>query len=69
MRPHGGRPGQDASGLDHFFEDVFRDYTSDKLAVIKVKHATEAIVLGSPAAHRTEGADMLRHHGVVLPRF
>jgi tetratricopeptide (TPR) repeat protein len=36
---------KDAPGLDQLFEDLFRDYTPDELAVIKAKYATEGDVL------------------------
>ena len=39
---------QDKPGLDQLFEDMFRDYSRDELAVIKAKYATEGDVLAAP---------------------
>ena len=59
---------KDAPGLDQLFEDMFRDYTSDELAVIKAKYATEGDVLEAPLLIEQKACDMLRHYvGVVLP--
>jgi hypothetical protein len=50
------------------FEDMFRDYTPDELAVIKAKYATEGDVLEVPMLIEKKARDMLRHYvGVVLP--
>ncbi|TMP97945.1 MAG: hypothetical protein E6L09_12485 [Verrucomicrobia bacterium] len=32
---------KDAPSLDALFEDMFRDYTPEELAIIKAKYATE----------------------------
>ena len=59
---------KDAPGLDQLFEDMFRDYTPDELAVIKAKYATEGDVLEAPLLIEQKARDMLRHYvGVVLP--
>ena len=59
---------KDASGLDQLFEDLFRDYTPDELAVIKAKYATEGDVLEAPLLIEQKARDMLRHYvSVVLP--
>ena len=59
---------KDAPGLDQLFEDLFRDYTPDELAVIKAKYATEGDVLEAPLLIEQKARDMLRHYvGVVLP--
>jgi type I restriction enzyme R subunit len=59
---------QDAPGLDQLFEDQFRDYTPDELAVIKAKYATEGDVLEAPLLIEQKARDMLRHYvSVVLP--
>ncbi len=59
---------KDAPGLDQLFEDMFRDYTPEELAVIKAKYATEDDVLEAPLLIEEKARDMLRHYvGVVLP--
>ncbi len=59
---------KDAPGLDQLFEDMFRDYTPEELAVIKAKYATEGDVLEAPLLIEQKARDMLRHYvGVVLP--
>jgi type I restriction enzyme R subunit len=59
---------QDAPGLDQLFEDQFRDYTPNELAVIKAKYATEDDVLEAPLLIEQKARDMLRHYvSVVLP--
>src|SRR4029453_3575122 len=67
-----GRPAdalvKDAPGLDQLFEDMFRDYTPEELAVIKAKYATEGDVLEAPMLIEKKARDMIRHYaGVVLP--
>src|SRR5207248_2942245 len=39
---------KDAPSLDALFEDLFRDYTEEELAIIKAKYATEGDVLEAP---------------------
>jgi type I restriction enzyme R subunit len=59
---------KDAPGLDQLFEDLFRDYSPDELAVIKAKYATEDDVLEAPLLIEKKAQDMMRHYaGVVLP--
>lgn len=59
---------KDAPGLDQLFEDLFRDYTPDELAVIKAKYATEGDVLEAPRLIEKKARDMIRHYAsVVLP--
>jgi type I restriction enzyme R subunit len=59
---------KDAVGLDQLFEDMFRDYTPDELAVIKAKYATEGDVLEAPLLIEQKAQDILRHYvSVVLP--
>ncbi len=59
---------KDAPGLDQLFEDMFRDYAPDELAVIKAKYATEGDVLEAPLLIEQKARDMLRHYvSVVLP--
>ncbi|MBI3245315.1 MAG: type I restriction endonuclease subunit R [Deltaproteobacteria bacterium] len=59
---------KDAPGLDQLFEDLFRDYMPDELAVIKAKYATEGDVLEAPLLIEQKARDMLRHYAsVVLP--
>ncbi len=59
---------KDAPGLDQLFEDMFRDYTPEELAVIKAKYATEGDVLEAPLLIEQKARDMLRHYvSVVLP--
>ena len=53
---------KDAPGLDELFEDMFRDYTPDELAVIKAKYATEGDVLEAPMLIEQKARDMLRHY-------
>jgi type I restriction enzyme, R subunit len=59
---------KDAPGLDELFEDMFRDYTPDELAIIKAKYATEGDVLEAPLLIEHKARDMIRHYAsVVLP--
>jgi type I restriction enzyme R subunit len=59
---------KDAPGLDELFEDMFRDYEPDELAIIKAKYATEGDVLEAPLLIEQKARDMIRHDvGVVLP--
>jgi type I restriction enzyme R subunit len=59
---------KDAPDLDQLFEDLFRDYTKDELAVIKAKYATEGDVLEAPLLIAQKARDMMRHYiDVVLP--
>ncbi len=59
---------KDAPGLDQLFEDMFRDYTPQELAVIKAKYATEGDVLEAPLLIEKKAQDMIRHYvGVILP--
>jgi len=59
---------KDAPGLDQLFEDMFRDYTPDELALIKAKYATEGDVLEAPLLIAQKARDMIRHYAsVVLP--
>lgn len=59
---------KDAASLDQLFEDMFRDYTDDELAVIKAKYGTEGDVLEAPLLIAPKAQDMLRHYvGVVMP--
>ena len=59
---------KDAPGLDQLFEDLFRDYTPEELAVIKAKYATEGDVLEAPLLIEQKASDMIRHYAsVVLP--
>jgi type I restriction enzyme R subunit len=59
---------KDAPGLDQLFEDLFRDYTPDELAVIKAKYATEGDVLEAPLLIEQKARDIVRHYcAVVLP--
>ncbi|MGH9343638.1 MAG: type I restriction endonuclease subunit R, partial [Terriglobia bacterium] len=59
---------KDAPGLDQLFEDMFRDYTPQELAIIKAKYATEGDVLEAPLLIEQKTRDMIRHYAsVVLP--
>jgi len=59
---------KDAPSLDAVFEDMFRDYTPDELAVIKAKYATEGDVMEAPMLIEQKARDMIRHYaGAVLP--
>ncbi len=59
---------KDAPSLDAVFEDMFRDYTPEELAVIKAKYATEGDVMEAPLLIEQKARDMIRHYaGVVLP--
>lgn len=59
---------KDAPGLDELFEDMFRDYMPEELAVIKAKYATEGDVLEAPLLIEQKARDMVRHYvSVVLP--
>ncbi len=52
--------------LDQLFEDMFRDYTPDELAVIKAKYGTEGNVLEAPDLIAPKAKDMLRHYVEVV---
>lgn len=59
---------KDAPGLDELFEDLFRDYEPEELAIIKAKYATEGDVLAAPLLIEEKARDLIRHYvGVVLP--
>ena len=59
---------RDAAGLDELFEDMFRDWSPDDLAVIKAKYATEGDVLEAPMLIEKKAKDMMWHYvSVVLP--
>ncbi len=59
---------RDAPTLDQLFEDMFRGYSPQELAIIKAKYATEGDVLEAPLLIEQKAQDMLRHYvGVVLP--
>jgi type I restriction enzyme R subunit len=59
---------KDAPSLDQLFEDMFRDYTPDELAVIKAKYASEGDVLEAPLLIEQKARDLIRHYvSVVLP--
>jgi type I restriction enzyme R subunit len=59
---------KDAPGLDELFEDMFRDYAPEELALIKAKYATEGDVLEAPLLIEQKAKDILRHYcEVVLP--
>ena len=59
---------KDAANLDQLFEDMFRNYTEDELAIIKAKYGTESDVLEAPLLIARKAKDMLRHYvGVVMP--
>ncbi len=59
---------KDAESLDQLFEDMFRDYSEDELAIIKAKYGTEGDVLEAPLLIEAKARDMLRHYvGVVMP--
>ncbi len=53
---------KDAPGLDQLFEDLFRDYSPDELAIIKAKYATEGYVLEAPLLIEQKARDMIRHY-------
>ncbi|HIJ56411.1 MAG TPA: restriction endonuclease subunit R, partial [Deltaproteobacteria bacterium] len=58
----------DATGLDQLFEDMFRDYSAEDLAIIKAKYGTEGDILEAPMLIEHKAHDMMRHYaGVVLP--
>ncbi len=59
---------KNAAGLDQLFEDMFRDYKPEELAIIKAKYATEGDVLEAPLLIEQKARDMIRHYAsVVLP--
>src|SRR5205823_6664 len=59
---------KDAPSLDAVFEDLFRDYSSEELAIIKAKYATEGDVLEAPMLIAQKARDIIRHYvSVVLP--
>lgn len=59
---------KDAPSLDAVFEDMFRDYMPEELAVIKAKYATEGDVMEAPMLIEQKARDLIRHFSsVVLP--
>ncbi len=59
---------KDAPSLDQLFEDMFRTYSEEELAVIKAKYGTADDILEAPLLIEQKAKDMLRHYvGVVLP--
>ena len=59
---------KDAPSLDAVFEDLFRDYSDEELAIIKAKYATEGDVLEAPMLIEQKARDIIRHYvSVVLP--
>lgn len=59
---------KDAANLDAVFEDMFRGYTPEELALIKAKYATQGDVLEAPLLIEKKAADMLEHYvGAILP--
>jgi type I restriction enzyme R subunit len=59
---------KDAPSLDSVFEDMFRDYTPEELAIIKAKYATEGDVMEAPLLIEQKARDLIRHYAtVVLP--
>jgi type I restriction enzyme, R subunit len=59
---------KDAPSLDAVFEDMFRDYRPEELAIIKAKYATEGDVMEAPMLIEQKARDMIRHFAsVVLP--
>lgn len=67
-----GRPAdgivKDAPSLDAVFEDMFRDYRPEELAIIKAKYATEDDVMEAPMLIEQKARDLIRHFAsVVLP--
>jgi type I restriction enzyme, R subunit len=59
---------KDAPSLDKVFEDMFRDYKPEELAIIKAKYATEGDVMEAPLLIEQKARDMIRHFAcVVLP--
>lgn len=59
---------KDAPSLDAVFEDMFRDYSPEELAIIKAKYATEGDVMEAPMLIEQKARDMIRHYAsVVLP--
>lgn len=59
---------KDAPSLDRLFEDMFRTYSEEELAVIKAKYGTAGDILEAPMLIEQKAMDILRHYlGVVLP--
>ncbi len=52
---------KDAPTLDELFEDMFRDYEPEELAVIKAKYGTEGDILEVPLMIEKKAQDVLRH--------
>jgi type I restriction enzyme R subunit len=58
----------DAPTLDKLFEDMFRGWSAEDLAVIKAKYGTAGDVLEAPMLIGKKARDIMRHYvGVVLP--
>lgn len=59
---------KDAPSLDAVFEDMFREYKPEELAIIKAKYATEGDVMEAPLLIEKKARDMIRHYAnVVMP--
>lgn len=59
---------KDAPSLDQLFVDMFREYTTEELDVIKAKYGTAGDVLEAPLLIEAKARDMLRHYvNVVMP--
>ncbi|MFZ0792076.1 MAG: type I restriction endonuclease, partial [Chromatiaceae bacterium] len=59
---------KDATGLDDLFQDMFRDFTPEELAIIKARYGTEGDVLEAPLLIDQKARDLIRHYAtVVLP--
>lgn len=59
---------KNANSLDQLFDDMFKEYTADELAIIKAKYGTEGDVLEAPMLIEEKAKDMIRHYvGVVMP--
>jgi type I restriction enzyme R subunit len=59
---------KDAPTLDQLFEDMFRNWSQEDLAVIKAKYGTAGDVLEAPMLIEKKARDMMRHYvGVVMP--
>jgi type I site-specific restriction-modification system R (restriction) subunit len=53
---------KDAPSLDAVFEDLFREFAPDELAVIKAKYATESDVMEAPLLIERKARDIIRHY-------
>jgi type I restriction enzyme R subunit len=59
---------KDGASLDELFEDLFREYSPERLEAIKQKYATKGNILEAPTLIADKARDILRHYvNNILP--